>query len=219
MACIHSRRNFFVGIGHPRCGTAFTAGLLQSGGLRIRHEHVARNGIVSWMLPGGKYRNPYGDAIGPLSDFRNIFCAVRSPLAAMNSIIPENGKPASLQFRQRILTERSDETLPDPAADSGGILTAVVSYTLWFELCMSFLPDIVFRIDRAEDDALLSDYTGKTVARTEGVNRNARPMIRASRFTPEALAELPPEWPARLAALAEGLGYPEDAEIIGGFVR
>lgn len=214
MACIHEDSSFFVGIGHPRCGTGFTASLLQAGGLRVGHEHVLRHGIVSWMLPGEKYRNPWRDAVGPLKQFRNIFCVARAPLAAMNSIIPENAQWRSLNFRRDILAARLGETLPMRPQDPDGVLTAVQSYTLWFELCMTFAPDMIFRVDRPEDDALLSEYVQRELTRSDRIDRNSRPDARASHFEPQALAALPPDLLARFAAIADTLGYPEDAAII-----
>ncbi|WBU60110.1 hypothetical protein [Paracoccus albus] len=176
------------------------------------------DGIISWMLPGERYRNPYRDAIGPLGDFHRIFCVARSPLDAMNSIIPENADRSSFAFRRDILSARFSETLPERQSDPEGILSSVISYTLWFELCMSFLPQLIYRVDRPEDDALLADYVGKPIIRSEEINRNSRPKKRSASFTPEKLAGFPDEWLVRFADIAKGLGYPEDAETIRRFI-
>lgn len=172
------------------------------------------NGLVSWMLPAERYRNPYGDAIGPLEDFSRIFCVARSPLAAINSIIPENADTASYSFRTRILRNRFEIILPTEAEDPDGIQSAVMSYTLWYELCMSFLPQLIYRVDRPEDDALLADYVGRSVRRSDEIGRNSRPKRRATHFTPDALDSLPHDWLLRFAEMAEGLGYPDDAAMI-----
>jgi hypothetical protein len=216
LTCIHHRDNFFVGIGHPRCGTGFTAHLLQAAGLRIGHELVHHDGIVSWMLPAERYRNPYRDALGPIGGFNRIFCVTRSPLEAIPSIIPENATSLSFNFRKNILRAKFGETLPAQKTDETRLLAAVMSYTLWFELCMSFLPQIIYRVDRPEDDALLSEYVGRPLLRSDEIYRNSRPKARVRDFTPAQLAALPPDWLRRFAAIAEGLGYPEDAAIIAG---
>lgn len=215
MPCIHHRSDFFVGIGHPRCGTGFTAAFLQSAGLKIGHEFVLDNGIISWMLPAEKYNYPYKrDALGPLGGFSRIFCIARSPLASINSIIPENDAKPSFQLRKEIIRKRFGHDFLPAADDSTGILTSIISYTLWFELCMSFLPDFIYRVDHPEDDRLLSDYVGKILTRNDKIRRNSRPDIRATRFAPSLLPQFPKEWLIRYATIAEGLGYPEDASII-----
>lgn len=218
LTCIHHRADFFVGIGHPRCGTGFTAHLLTSAGLSVGHEQVRQNGIVSWMLPAERYRNPYCEALGPLGDFRNIFCVTRSPLAAIPSIVPENNLAPSFRFRRDVLTAKFDETLPDAEADPTRLLASVISYTLWFELCMSFLPQLIYRVDRPEDDALLSEYVGRPVIRNDKIRRNSRPAQRAE-FVPDHLAALPRDWLLRIAVIAEGIGYPEDAATITALAR
>lgn len=168
------------------------------------------------MLPAERYRNPYRDALGPIGHFNNIFCVARSPLDAIPSIIPENRVALSFTFRRSTLRAKFQETLPGPKADPDGLLAGVASYTLWFELCMSFLPQLIYRVDRPQDDALLSEYVGRPVLRSDDIKRNSRPAKRAAAITPDQLATLPPEWLERFAIIAEGLGYPEDAAIILG---
>ena len=170
------------------------------------------------MLPGERYRNPYRDAIGPLGGFHRIFCVVRSPLDAINSIIPENADKSSFAFRRDILSARFTETLPDKQDDPQGILTAIISYTLWFELCMSFLPQLIYRVDRPEDDVLLAEYVGAPIVRSDEINRNSRPKKRSASFTPGKLADIPDEWLLRFAEITEGLGYPDDAATIRKFI-
>lgn len=213
MPCIHSSASFIVGIGHPRCGTGFTASLIQTSGLDVKHERVGKDGIVSWMLPGGQYRNPFGDAIGPLNDFRNVFCVTRSPLQAIPSIIPENNHGASLRFRRRILRGHFGENcIKNPRANR--VRAAVETYTKWFELCLSFKPSLIFRVDVPEDDLLLSNLVGAEITRSDGVHRNSRPRIRSTNFSPTDLINIDRDLTSRLADISRKLGYIEDAEVI-----
>ncbi|MDO5641193.1 MAG: hypothetical protein Q4G26_02225 [Paracoccus sp. (in: a-proteobacteria)] len=187
---------------------------MQAAGLRIGHEHARLDGIVSWMLPGERDKNPYRHALGPLKDFHHIFCVTRAPLDALASIIPENDDLPSFTFRSEILADRFGIALPDPQDPPARLLAAVISYTLWFELCMSFLPELIYRVDRPEDDALLSDYLNREIRRNDDIDRNSRPRRRAAPVTPDDLARLSPEWLTRFGEMAEGLGYPEDAATI-----
>lgn len=215
MALIQERSDFFVGLGHPRCGTGFTASLIQTGGLDVRHERVGENGIVSWMLAGERYQNPYYDALGKLEGFRNIFCVARSPLAAIPSIIPENAVRRSFRWRMQVLRDKTGKNpMRDPAVRGNPLLCAVVSYTLWFELSLRFDPRIIYRVDVPADDAVLSRFIGRTVTRSDGTERNSRPKVRYTDFAPDMLAELPSHWLRRFSSLAGELGYPEDAKLI-----
>ena len=212
--CIHHRSSFYVGLGHPRCGTGFKASLITKNGLEVGHEVVRENGIVSWMLPGEKYRNPFYDAIGSLNGFDNIFLIARSPITAIPSIIPENRRGASLRFRRQILRERFGQDPIGWVGSAPDVVRAVASYVNWFELCLSFSPQIIFRVDR-EDCTILSDYLNHTVQQSTDVDRNSRPDVRNTEFVPEDVAQkVPEDLLTRLLAICEILGYPEDAATI-----
>lgn len=213
MTCIHSSAGFIAGIGHPRCGTGFTASLIQTAGLDVGHERVGKDGIISWMLPGRRYRNPFGDAIGPIDEFRNILCTARSPLQAIPSIIPENHPGPSLRFRRQVLREHLGESgIGNPRANP--VQSAVESYTKWFELCLSFNPSVIFRVDVPDDDLLLSDFVGAKITRSNDVHRNSRPKIRSKSFSPRDLIKVDRDLISRLAVVSRRLGYQEDADTI-----
>ncbi|WP_424833007.1 hypothetical protein [Ruegeria sp.] len=208
--CIHHRGSFFVGLGHPRCGTGFTASLISKSGLDVGHEIVGENGIISWMLPGEKYRNPFHDAIGPLNGFAKIFLVARSPFASIPSIVPENRRGKSLRFRRQVLRERlgTDPIGGDNSASD--VVRAVASYVNWFELCLTFKPKIIFRVDR-DDNAILSDFLDHAVLQTGSVNRNSRPEARGKAVSPEELVQhIPDDLLSRLLTLSETLGYSDE---------
>lgn len=212
--CIHRAKGFYVGLGHPRCGTGFAASLITTNGLDVGHETVGQNGIVSWMLPGEKYNNPFYDAIGPLARFKNIFLVARSPIASIPSIIPENRRGPSLRFRRTILRERLGHDPIGGVSSANDITRAVASYVNWFELCLRFDPQLIFRVDHEEDDARLSDYLGREIRREAGIHRNSRPEVRRKDFVPADLAEVPAPLLTRLEQLARTLGYEAEAQTI-----
>jgi hypothetical protein len=215
MALLQERDDFFVGLGHPRCGTGFAASLLQSAGLDVGHERVCNNGIVSWMLAGERYRNPFYDALGSLEGYRNIFCVARSPLASIPSIIPENRIRRSFKWRMNVLKEKtSEDPLQDPATRGNQMARAVLSYTLWFELSLRFNPRIIFRVDVPADDAVLSRFVGHEVARSPETARNSRPDVRYGGFSPDMLVAVPSDLLRRFSSIASELGYPSDAATI-----
>lgn len=208
-----------VGLGHPRCGTGFTASLLQSAGFDVGHEEVRADGIVSWLAAAERAAVPFGQSsMGKLKGHR-IFCAVRSPVESIPSIVPENERPRSIAWRAQVIWERTKVDICSlPAVPPNRIALAVASYVHWFEICLAHKPGIVFRIDRNEDDALLSDFAGREVRRSKAVRTNARPRLRFDAFKPRMLWRAGPDLLTRFAGLADRFGYPEDAEVIRGQV-
>lgn len=207
-------KSLIVGLGHPRCGTGFTASLLQSAGLDVGHEKMGADGIVSWMAVAEREIVPYGSGIDKLRGHK-AFCAVRSPLAAIPSIIPENGRPRSLAWRAQVIWEkRKVDICSRPFVPPNNIALAVASYVHWFELCLERKPKVIFRIDREEDDARLGEFVGRDLRRTPDLRTNARPRVRFQGFKPQMIARAGSELVTRFADLADRLGYPEDAATI-----
>ena len=208
--------SYIVGLGHPRCGTGFTTNLLKSAGIAVGHERLSRDGVVSWMLIGERARNPWGDALGSLQGFRRTFCVARSPMTAIPSIVPENRKPRSLRFRSSVLQKKSNWKLPSDLGEPSicEIELAVRSYVAWYELILQIKPATIYRVDRGEDDELLSDFVGMTVRRNENIKRNSRPYLEKPSFVVGDLEDLSKSLTSRLITLAERLGYPEEAKEI-----
>lgn len=200
----------FLGLGHPRCGTGFTAGLLHSSGLDIGHERIREDGMVSWMAISERKRVPWGDSYGRIDPHEvSIFLVARSPLTAIGSIMGEDLNRRSFAWRAQVLWERADVDICSarqvPQTDLGH---AVASYTLWFEECLRFDPQLIFRVDHTEDDAALSTLTGVNVVRTPEVPRNSRPgKHKLIDYSPERLQTLPPRWFDKLSAVGQALGY------------
>lgn len=94
---------------------------------------------------------------------------------------------------------------------------AVATFTYWFKIALSLNPELVFRVDRDEDDAKLSDFLGRPVARAPSLDRNSRPKNRFEGFEPEMLARIPGRLRDDFAEVTGALGYPEDADVITSF--
>jgi len=49
-----AKQKLILGLVHPRTGTGYTAKLLQSWGLDVKHEKMGKDGTVDWSLAAGK---------------------------------------------------------------------------------------------------------------------------------------------------------------------
>lgn len=75
--------------GTPRCGTHYTAALLQALGLRVLHEAVDTDGAVSWKHLGeGTFSVPKRNRVSEITDpgFTTIIHQVRHPLKSISSM-------------------------------------------------------------------------------------------------------------------------------------
>lgn len=149
-------RDFLI-VGHPRCGTGFTAGLMGQMGLDIGHEANGKDGLSSWMFAVDGLA-PYARA--PVARRREalrwgkLIHAVRNIAEAAPSIMRDNiYAPPSYAFRRARILEAFDldlNTQPD------NFSRAVVSYLRWNKLIAIMQPDLVFRIEH--DHAKLRDF-------------------------------------------------------------
>jgi hypothetical protein len=82
--------------GCGRSGTVYTSKLLQSCGIMVGHEQMARDGIVSWWI-AGDYWTPKGESWQEVLEFTPIVLhQVRNPLDCISSITTI--KPKSWQY-------------------------------------------------------------------------------------------------------------------------
>ncbi len=75
--------------GTPRCGTHYTAALLQALGLRVLHEAVDVDGAVSWKHTGhGTFTVPKRNRVSEIFDpgFTTTLHQVRNPLKSISSM-------------------------------------------------------------------------------------------------------------------------------------
>lgn len=218
----------FVGLGHPRCGTGFAASLLQAHGLDVRHEEIGADGIVSWMQVARRAAGPWGDTLADYPPGTRQFLVARSPLASLNSVATENQQIRSIGFRSQVIWDRcgidlfvwTNQTAGEGVYDFFG--WAVMSLAYWYQICLEDKPEIVFRIERPGDDVLLSDLTGRRIAR-EGKHvwqNRYGPHKKSGRleYSMDELRRVPAQHLGKLIEVTDRLGYPEDAETLGRYL-
>jgi len=223
-----SRPTLFIGLGHPRCGTGFTASLLQANGVDVRHEEVGPEGIVSWMQVAKRGPAPWGNTLSAYPAGARVFLVARSPLAALDAVATENQQIRSIGLRSQLLWERrrvdlfawNNQTAGDGIYDYFG--WAVASLAWWYDICFDDRPEMVFRIEHPEDDALLGRLVGRPISR-EGKHvwqNTYGPHKKSGRleFPLDELRRVPRNHLAKLVEVAERLGYPADAATLRGYL-
>lgn len=140
-----------LGLGHPRCGSGYTASLLSALKLDVGHEEMKTDGIVSWMF-ASDHEAPWAKNEGARSKafkhFEYVIHHVRDPREAIPSIIRDNiYSPPSYQYRKNVI--KQNFSIDMDTFDSH-LERAVVSYIYWNELCLGLNPDITYRIEDQE---------------------------------------------------------------------
>lgn len=135
-------------IGHPRCGSGYSASLCQAIGLKIGHEKLEDDGICSWMFATDD------DCPWALNDgartrrfkyFKDIVMHVRNPRSAIASIMRDNEhSAASYNFRKKHIFNHFNVDL-DKYDDN--FTRAVASYVYWNKLVLLQNPSCVFRVE------------------------------------------------------------------------
>lgn len=209
-----------IGLGHPRCGTGFAASLLRANGVDARHEEVGPEGIVSWMQLAKRGPAPWGNTLTEYPPAAKVFLVARSPLAALDAVATENQQIRSIGLRSQLLWERRRiDMFAWPNQTAGANIYdyfgwAVMSLAWWYDICFDGQPEIVFRIEHAADDDLLSALAGRTITRAgRHVWQNQYgPHKKSGRLTypVSELGRVPKEHLAKLIETTERLGYPED---------
>jgi hypothetical protein len=218
----------FIGLGHPRCGTGFTASLLQAGGLDVRHEEMGTEGLVSWMQVAKRGSAAWGDTLAEYPPGSRLFLVARSPLAALDSVATENQQIRSIGLRSQLIWERrridifarDNQTAGDGVYDFFG--WAVMSLAWWYDICLEEQPELIFRIEHPEDDRSLGDLVERPITRAgKHVWQNAYGPHKKSERLAYPISELGRvgrRHLAKLAEVAERLGYPQDAHTIRGYL-
>lgn len=214
----HTSVHSLLVIGHPRCGSGYSAKLCQAAGVNIGHEELLDDGISSWMFA------TYDECPWALNEgaktrqfkyFKRIVMHVRDPRTAIPSIMRDNKhSEASYQFRRKHILKHF---YIDIAKTGDDFTQAVASYIYWNKLVLEQGPDIVFRVED-EGDKLVSFLAGIADGIHEGdvnypskdVNANkkyngklvGKPNIEVVRFS-----KLPANMLTELNMLCEKFGY------------
>lgn len=143
-------------LGHPRCGSGYSAGLARAVGMDVGHEEMGEHGIASWMFAAQDLVAPFGTGPGaaPLNvTFHRTVHHLRNPFDAVPSIMTENNVTLSFRYRRAHVEDvfGFDLLRYDRALDR-----AVASYLFWNKLIELRRPNLTFRIE--DQDKLLIDY-------------------------------------------------------------
>lgn len=217
-----------IGLGHPRCGTGFTANLLQQHGLDVGHEEIGTDGIVSWMQVAKRGPSPWGTTLTDYPPDAKMFLAARSPLSALNSVATENQQIRSVGFRAEVIWELSrvdmfaEDNQSGPPRIYDFLGWSVISMAYWYELCLAQRPQLVYRVEQPRDDVLLGELVGRDIVRKgKKVWRNAHSAEKLTKKLDYAMDELyrvPAIHLAKLVEVTGRLGYPDEAEILAKFL-
>lgn len=186
----------FIILGHPRCGTGFTASILQQYSLDIGHEKLGKDGISAWFLAckndlpsfATYSLNSTREQIDQIdqndqSKHQIIHC-LRDPLYAIPSIyytetpLSRNSSSCwyscmkeSHEFRMRHLGISNDAPLCD---------TVVKSFLGWNQLIEDDGVDLQFRIESPQElEKYLENmnYTRNVICEHK-TNVNSRPQLK-----------------------------------------
>ena len=136
-----AKQKLILGLGHPRTGTGYTAKLLQSWGLDVKHEKMGKVGTVDWSLAAGKSLWQDADLKG--WNWQHIVYCVRDPKQSIPSIVyTENIGEASEKFRKEMGVR----------GGSNPIVSAINSLYKWDQLISELEPNLIFRIEDESED-------------------------------------------------------------------
>lgn len=217
-----------IGLGHPRCGTGFTASLLQQHGLDVGHEEIGADGTVSWMQVAKRSTPPWGTTLTEFPAGATVFLVARSPLGALNSVATENQQIRSIGFRAEVIWERCRVDIFSGANQTGDpaiydfLGWAVMSMAYWYEMCFAENPQLVYRVEQPRDDEPLGELVGTQIVRKgKKIWRNAYGAHKVSErleYSMDELARVNKDHLARLVDVTDRLGYPDEAKILGGYL-
>jgi tetratricopeptide (TPR) repeat protein len=137
----HIKRTMVVDFGLfgiPRGGTAWAAKVGQELGVKIGHEKLEANGISSWMLAATSEVAPFGFDIyarnpGFIHPKKRILVARPLQVSLPSQIIENTKNIQSFAFRRKLIKERWQ---CDIAENANQISRAILSYFLWYRLCL-----------------------------------------------------------------------------------
>jgi hypothetical protein len=180
------------------------------------------------MQVAKRHASPWGHTLADYPPGTKVFLAARSPLAALNSVATENQQIRSVGFRSQVIWQRrgidifaaTDQTEVDRVYDFFG--WAVMSLAYWYDICLEEKPEVIFRIERPDDDDLLSGIVGhpvtrdgKTLWHNEHIAGKKSPKLT---YPISELARVPKYHLAKLVDVTARLGYPDDAETLAGYL-
>lgn len=156
----HLKRKYyrdFLIVGHPRCGTGFSANLLNQCGLDIGHEANGKDGLSSWMFAVDDHAPYATDKIANRQSalvWNKLILPLRDLQTAVPSVMNENCyAQLSYDYRRHHIRAMNGTDLNDL---SSNFERAVASILSWVELIEKLGPDCRFRIE--DQSEVLLDF-------------------------------------------------------------
>lgn len=151
-----------LAIGHPKTGAKHLSNLLKAYGMKIDHQAMGEDGIISWMftvydLNNPFYLNKYAKS-RYYASFENIIMFVQDPFTAIPNIIHENkSNEASYEFRRKHILKNMHIDLNTLEND---LERAIENYYLWSKMAIEKnKPSLIVRVEY--DDEILFNFLKK----------------------------------------------------------
>lgn len=188
--CAHTLFRPILSIGHPGCGSGYTAALLQGAGLNVGHDKMESDGISSWMFAVYDDNNPY--ALNSLANsrfftyFKTVIHHVRDPRDAIYDIIQHNAKePKSLEFRRKHIKSQFNI---DICAYSSKLESAIASLVFWNKIIELQEPGFVYRVETGESG--LFEILSKAILKERISAHTGSPLKGSMKQQPNAIGVL-----------------------------
>ncbi|WNC71297.1 glycosyltransferase family 25 protein [Thalassotalea psychrophila] len=150
--CKHTSVYPILALGHPRCGSGYTAKLLTVFGLDVGHEKMGYDGICSWMFAvDDDYPFALNDeaANKRFKYFKHIIHHVRSPIDAIPSIMRDSEfSNLSHQFRRKHIKSAFNIDIDD---FNNPLASAIASYVYWNLLIEKIEPQCRVRVEDQQE--------------------------------------------------------------------
>ena len=170
--------NYLI-LGHPRCGTGYSAELFKSYGLNIGHERMGPDGISCWQyvikddLPNfskkdldSKNRNQYS--------FDKMVHTIRDPFTALPSIYhtetPSGANPKHWAYKFMVQSHNWRKQKLN-LSDENTFEFVAQSFLKWNELIENDIPDILLKIE--SHDNIISYFENELeLKKIKGVDKS-----------------------------------------------
>lgn len=208
-------------IGHPHGATSYTASLLQSFGLDIRHEdHRGKDGVVSWLyavddsyLNGRRGPRPERVALkqrGPLNQYDIVLHQVRDPLKSIRSIFTSS--MWTRKYRKNHI----------PNLDGSDIVMGMISWVEWHKICDN-VSQWTYRVESLSEKIIWNEFKARCqlpnnaefptdISTTWNSKRHKIPIVSnyPEEWTWRELSQIDRHWAKQAYHLAKSYGYEYD---------
>lgn len=126
--------------GCARSGTTYIAKVLKHCGLKVSHEKISPDGVVSWLMVVTSDSAPYGPPYVE-GAYKHIFHQVRCPLKTIASVYC-NEPPESWRYIQKFLPQ---------IKNTDSVLIKCVKYWIYWNLLAEAKAEFTYRVEDTEE--------------------------------------------------------------------